>query len=350
MRRLVILSAFAAFIFLSQTSCQTERQIPLDCEGGDCDFDCVTEDTCWSGCDYNVRLQCRPTVNGEGCVSYRQFREPCPSGYHCVPAAHPGADALCEPSADMDQVDEQSDVPAEMDIAEGETVAEHADDVDTPDQVDQDSAEDFELVDEAEAQELEAEGLEDDQVEEAVEMDTTDLEAEVDSDGIERETARSFSVQAEDGIRTDLSSPAGEIIYLEASDGEPEFLGLAVILGSSDEPNDSTIQIGDKLVFGFEVRTAGVYAIAVEYPAAPSCGQTKLYVDNQPITANIFDLDLYDTLYDIVTPFGHLGPTQVGDPRFLTAGEHTLELRVAGKSENATHYRIGADVFHFYAQ
>jgi hypothetical protein len=327
-----------------QISCKTEEQIPLDCEGGDCDFDCVTEDACWSGCDYDTRLQCRPTVNREGCVQYQQFREPCPSGYRCVPASHPGADAVCEPPADADSV-EFNDTPVEMDIAEVEFPSDQVDDIDTSDQVEpEDSPESTDQVEDAEAESLEED------FEDPVELDSTDYETTDETDVVEEEVVTSFSIQAEDTIRVDLSSPGEEIIYLDTTDGDPPFQGQAVVLGATDSPGDASIQSGDSLVFVFYVQTPGSYTIAVEHPAALSCGQAKLYIDNQPLTGDSFDLEMYDTLDNVQAPFRHLGPTQIGSPVFLTAGEHELEMRVAGKTESATHYRIGADIFHFHIQ
>jgi len=140
--------------------------------------------------------------------------------------------------------------------------------------------------------------------------------------------------------------PDGEVINVPSNSSEsPFFCGSADILGKTE---DSEIAVGHYMKFALEIQCPGLYTIKFTYPMAKSFGRAKVFVDDQALTEQPFDVDMYtdypptpDYPRQFVLREDTLGDNQV----FLNSGWHYIELRVVGKNPQATNYRIGADFF-----
>jgi hypothetical protein len=91
---------------------------------------------------------------------------------------------------------------------------------------------------------------------------------------------------------------------------------------------------GDELTLSVPVRMTGRYKPTLQLTKAPDYGIVQLYLDDQPLGENI---DLY---HATVVP---TGPLQFGE-RELTAGDHTLRVKIIGANEKAVKsYMFGLD-------
>ena len=182
--------------------------------------------------------------------------------------------------------------------------------------------------------------------------ETADTDPEVEAEPEEEElpVGEYFSWEAEDTVNIDESQPAADVKIFDGTSAT--FYGDIVVLGG-DAATAAGLQDGDFLRFDFIVDDPGLYLISVMPVLASFHGKAKFFIDGVALNESIFDIDMFATCDppfcdEQLFPFMKPGAfTTVADSVFLSYGDHTMTVEVAGRNGSSTGKGIGIDHVKF---
>jgi|GEM_PF-3140693 len=163
---------------------------------------------------------------------------------------------------------------------------------------------------------------------------------------------KDFQWEAEDTINVDESQPSGAVTTYDGS--VARFYGDIMLLGG-DADTAAGLQDGDFLRFDFIVDFPGLYQVFIMPVLAEFHGKAKFFIDGEPANDSIFDIDMYGQCQppfcdSTLFPFTKPGTfTTLPENVFLSYGEHTMTVVVAGRSGMASGKGIGLDHVKFLA-
>ena len=178
--------------------------------------------------------------------------------------------------------------------------------------------------------------------------DTTDAEVEQEEEVLP--IGQYFYWEAEDKINADESQPAADVKIYDGTSAT--FYRDIVVLGG-DASTAAGLQDGDFLRFDFIVDYPGLYMMKVMPVLASFHGKAKFFIDGVELNSSIFDIDMFNpceppscdaALFSFMRPGDF---NTVTESVFLSIGEHTLTVVVAGRNGSSTGKGIGIDHVKF---